>query len=135
MGKVKGIDIYLKVDTNPGGSPSYQSVGGQKDATFDRGLSTIDTTDKDSAGHETHLPGIRNWSISFEAFLIEANQYWLDIENSYNDGSQLSYQIVTPAHTYTGTATVESLSMSAAMADAGIVAFTLKGTGPLVKGP
>ena len=135
MGKVKGIDIYLKVDTNPGGAPSYQKVGGQKDATFDRGLSTIDTTDKDSAGHETHLPGIRNWSISFEAFLIEDNQYWLDIEASYDAGTQLNYQIITPSHTYTGTATVESLSMSAAQADAGMVAFTLKGSAGLTKGP
>lgn len=134
MGKIKGTDIYLEVDTNPEGSPSYQKVGGQKDATFDRGLSTIDTTDKDSQGHETHLPGIRNWGISFDAFLIEANQYFLDIENSYNAGTQLSYRIITLLHTYTGTATVESLSMSGPLADAGVVAFTLKGTGALVKG-
>lgn len=133
MGKVKGLDIYLMVNAGTPTVPNYQKVGGQKDATFDRGLSTIDTTDKDSEGHETHLVGIRNWSISFEAFLIENDEYWLDIENSYNAGTQLLYQIVTPAHTYTGTATVESLSMSGPLGDAGVVAFTLKGTGALTK--
>lgn len=135
MAKVKGTDIYLKVNAGTVGSPNYQKVGGQKDATFDRGVSTIDVTDKDSGGDEAHLVGNRNWSITFDAFLIETNEYWLDIEQSYDAGTQLLYQIVTPTHTYTGTATVESLSMSAAQADAGIVAFTLKGTGALTKGP
>lgn len=133
MGKVKGLDIYLMVNAGTPAAPNYQKVGGQKDATFNRGLSTIDTTDKDSQGHETHLPGIRNWSISFDAFLIEADQYWLDIEDSYNAGTQLLYQIITPGHSYTGTATVESLNMTGPLAEAGVVAFTLKGTGALTK--
>lgn len=134
MGKVKGLEIYLLVNTSIDPlNPSYQKVGGQKDATFDRGRATIDTTDKDSKGQEEHLPGIKNWSISFEAFLIENDEYWKDIENSYDDGTQLLYQIVTPDHTYTGAATVESLSMSGPLADVGIVSFTLKGTAGLTK--
>ena len=135
MGKVKGIDVYLKVNTGTEGSPVWTKVGGQKDASFDRGQSTIDVTDKDSEGNEEHLTGIKNWSLSFDAFLIEDNEYWLDIEDSFDAQTQLLYQIITPAHTYTGTATVESLSMSGPLADAGVVSFTLKGTAALTKGP
>lgn len=135
MGKVKGLDIYLKVNAGTEGAPNYQKVGGQKDATFDRGQSTIDVTDKGSEGNEEHLPGIKNWSISFDAFLIEEDEYWQDIENSFDAQTQLLYQIITPTHTYTGKATVESLSMTGPLADAGVVSFTLKGTAALTKGP
>ncbi|MCK4825172.1 hypothetical protein KA005_56005, partial [bacterium] len=135
MAKVKGTDIYLKVNAGTEGAPNYQKVGGQKNASFDRALGTIDVTDKDSPGLEEHLPGIGNWSISFDAFLIEDNAYWLDIEDSHEARTQLLYQIITPSHTYTGKATVESLSMSGPLADAGVVSFTLKGTAALTKGP
>jgi len=133
--KVKGTDIYLKVNAGTEGAPNYQKVGGQKDASFDRGLSTVDVTDKDSGGVEEHLTGFTNWSIGFEAFLIEDDDYWLDVETSHEDRTQLLYQIITPAHTYTGKATVESLSMTGPLTEAGVVSFTLKGTGVLTKGP
>lgn len=58
--KTKGTDVYLEVDKGVG---SWQSVGGQKDATFDRGVGTMDTTSKDSAGNEEHLPGNKNWGV------------------------------------------------------------------------
>ncbi len=135
MAKIRGIDIYLKVNTGTEGSPVWTKVGGQKDATFDRGGATIDITDKDSAGNEEHLSGNRNWGVSFDAFLIEDNAGFLEIEDAYNADppTQLQYQIVTPAFTYMGKATVESLSISASLADAGVAAFTLKGTAGLAK--
>ena len=135
MAKVKGLDIYLKVNAGTVGAPNFQKVGGQKDFSFDRGLSTIDVTDKDSEGHEEHLPGIGNWSITFDTFFIEDNAYWLDVEESYDARTQLLYQIITEAHIYQGTATVESLSLSGPLADAGVVSFSLKGTGALTKDP
>lgn len=135
MGKVKGIDIYLKVNTGTVASPVWTKVGGQKDATFDRGLGTMDTTDKDSGGDEEHLPANRNWSISCDAFLIEDNAGFLEMENAYNADppTQKQYQIVTPGFTYMGVATVESLSVSASQADASVAVFSLKGSGSLLK--
>jgi len=133
MAKVKGIDIYLKVNTGTVGSPVWTKVGGQKDATFDRGSATIDTTDKDSAGDEEHLPGVRNWGVSFDAFLIEDDAGFLEVETAFDAGTQKQFQIITPGYAYMGTATIESLSMSAAQADAGICSFSLKGTGAFTK--
>lgn len=133
MGKVKGLDIYLKVNTGTEGAPTWTKVGGQKDATFDRGAAVIDVTDKDSAGNEEHLPGVRNWSVSFDAFLIEDNAGFLKVETSFDAGTQLQYQIITPGYAYMGKATVESLSMSGPLGDAGVASFTLKGTGAFTK--
>lgn len=133
MAKVKGLDIYLKVNTGTIAAPVWTKVGGQRDASFDRGLSTIDVTDKDSAGHEEHLPGIDNWGISFDAFLIEDNAGFLEIEAAHIARTQKQFQIITPTYAYMGLATVESLSMSGPLADAGVCSFTLKGTAGLTK--
>ena len=133
MAKVKGLNIYLKVNTGTVGSPSWTKVGGQKDATFDRGAGTIDTTDKDSGGDEEHLASTRNWGFSFDAFLIEDNAGFLEVEAAYDAGTLKQFQLITPAHTYMGTASVESLSVAASLGDAGIASFTLKGSGALAK--
>lgn len=133
MAKIKGSAIYVSVNTGTEGSPVWTKVGGQKEATFDRGSAVIDTTDKDSGGDEEHLPGERNWSISFGAFLIEDNAGWLEIETAYGAGTQKQYRFITPGYAYMGKATVESLSVAGAKGDAGIASFTLKGTGALSK--
>jgi TP901-1 family phage major tail protein len=135
MGKVKGTDVYLKVNTGTEVSPVWTKVGGQKDATFDRGSGTIDVTDKDSQGWEENLPGNRNWSISFESFVIEDDAGFLEIEDAFDNQTQKQYQIITPGHLYQGKATVEALSMAGPNADAGAFSFTLKGTGELEKDP
>lgn len=133
MAKIKGLNIYLKVNTGTVGSPTWTKVGGQKDATFDRGAATIDTTDKDSGGDEEHLPSTRNWSISFDAFLIEDNAGFLEVESAYDGGDLKQFQVITPAAVYMGLASVESLSIAAALGDAGIASFTLKGSAALAK--
>ena len=133
MAKIKGLDIYLKVNTGTEASPVWTKVGGQTGATFDRGKGTIDTTDKDSAGNEEHLPGIRNWSFSFDAFLIEDDAGFLEVETAYDGDLLKQFQMITPGFAYMGKATVESLSVSAGKDDAGVASFTLKGSGVLTK--
>ena len=133
MAKIKGLNIYLKVNTGTEGSPSWSKIGGQKSATFDRGQATIDTTDKDSAGNEEHLASTRNWGFSFDAFLIEDNAAFLEVEAAYDAGTLKQFQFITPGHIYMGKASIESLSIAADLGDAGIASFTLKGTGALAK--
>jgi len=128
--KTKGTDVYLMVDV---GSEAWRKVGGQKDATFDRGVGTMDITNKNSAGDEEHLIGNKNWGISFDALLIEDDEGWLAIEAAYDAGTQLPYKFVTPGFDYKGKATVEALSISAPDADASVASLTLKGTGALTK--
>ena len=133
MAKFKGSAVFVYVNTGTEGSPVWTKVGGQKDATFDRGSATIDTTDKDSGGDEEHLPGDRNWGISFSSFLVEDDAGWLEIETAYGAGTQKQFQFRTPAYNYMGKATVESCSLTGAKGDAGVASLTLKGTGALTK--
>ena len=128
--KTKGTDVYLMVDV---GSEAWRKVGGQKDATFDRGVGTMDITNKNSLGNEEHLIGNKNWGFSFDALLIEDDEGWLAIEAAYDANEQLPYKFVTPGFDYKGSATIESLSIAAPDAEASVVSLTLKGTGPLTK--
>ena len=133
MAKVKGVDVYLKINTGTVGAPVWTQVGGQKDATFDRAAAGIDVTDKDSQGWEESLVGKKNWAFSFNAFLIEDDAGFLEIEKAWEDGEIKQFQLITPAHTYQGYALIEGLSTSGPEADASSVSFTLKGTAALAK--
>jgi len=133
MAKFKGAAVFVYINTGTEGSPVWTKVGGQREATFDRGSTTIDTTDKDSGGDEEHIPEDRNWGISFGAFLIEDNAGWLAVESAFDGSLQKQYRFATPGFNYMGKATVESLSLAGAKGDAGVVSFTLKGTGALLK--
>lgn len=133
MAKFKGAAIYVSINTGTEASPTWTPIGGQREATFDRGKGTIDTTDKDSGGDEEHLPDDRNWGISFGAFLIEDNQGWLALETAYNGDDLKQFRFITPGFAYMGKATVESLSIAGAKGDAAVASFTLKGSGTLSK--
>ena len=133
LAKFKGAAVFVYINTGTEPSPVWTKVGGQREATFDRGSAVIDTTDKDSAGDEEHLVGDRNWGISFGAFLVEDNPGWLALEAAYDGGLQKQYRFVTPTYAYMGKASVESLSLAGAKGDAGVGSFTLKGTGALTK--
>lgn len=133
MAKFKGAAVFVYINTGTEGSPVWTKVGGQREATFDRGAGVIDTTDKDSGGDEEHLADDRNWGISFGAFLIEDNAGWLAVESAFDGSLQKQYQFRTVGFNYMGKATVESLSIAGAKGDAGVASFTLKGTGALAK--
>jgi len=133
MAKIKGAAIFVYINTGTEGSPSWTKVGGQREATFDRGKGTIDTTDKDSGGDAEHLPDERNWSISFGTFLIEDNPGFLALEAAYNADELKQFQFVTKAYEYMGKATVEALSIVGAKGDSAVASFTLKGSGALSK--
>ncbi|MBA7465165.1 hypothetical protein ES707_00327 [subsurface metagenome] len=131
--KFKGATIYVNINTGTVESPTWTPIGGQREATFDRGKGTIDTTDKDSGGNEEHLPDDKNWSISFGAFLIEGNPGFVALEAAYNADELKQFQFLTRAFEYMGKATVESLSIVGAKGDAAVASFTLKGSGALSK--
>ena len=133
MAKFKGAAVFVYINTGTEASPVWTKVGGQREATFDRGKGTIDTTDKDSGGDEEHLPDDRNWGISFGAFLIEDNAGWLAVESAYDGEVLKQFRFITPGFAYMGKATVESLSIAGAKGDAGVASFTLKGSGALTK--
>lgn len=133
MAKVKGIAIYVEVNTGTYGSPVWTKVGGQKDASITFGLGEIDVTDKDSAGWEENLPGNRNVEIEFEAFLIEDNAGFVEMKKGFFDATpkDLDLRLTTPAHSYRGYFRLTEMPIEAPQDEAATVSFSLKLTGAL----
>lgn len=125
MAKVRGENIYVEVYE----SAAYHKVGGQKDATMSFSQDARDVTDKDSGGWKENELGNRSVEVSFDAFLIEDNAYWLELKkgliNLAAAHQKCNCRITTPAYTYTGDWVMTGLSMSGPAEDMATVSFSL----------
>ncbi len=133
MAKVRGLDVYLKVNTGTSGAPVWTKVGGQRGATITPGLSDIDVTDKDNDGWASNLAGLRSFDVEFDAFLVEDDAGFLEIKKGFWERKELHCQVVTPSHTYTGLFRLTEMPIEAPHDDAATVSFTLKNVGPIVE--
>lgn len=135
MGKVKGIDIYVEVNTGTEQSPVWTKVGGQGDATLTRSAATIDITDKDSQGWEEALLGNRSAELEFDAFLIEDDTGFATLEEAFENGTEVDLRLTTPANTYRGMFLITDMPIEAPKDDAATISFSLKANGAITKAP
>jgi predicted secreted protein len=133
MAKVKGEDIFVKVNTGTVESPVWTKVGGQKDASMSRGLEEMDVTDKDSAGWKERLPGNREIEVEFDGFLIEDNAGLLEMQKGFEERKTLMLQLITPAYIYQGSFLIGEDGIEGPLDDAGAYSFSLKSTGVVTK--
>jgi predicted secreted protein len=133
MGKVKGIDIYVKVNTGTEESPVWTKVGGQKGASITFNLADVDVTDKDSNGWEENLPGNRSVEVEFDAFLIESDAGFVEMKKGFWERKDLHLQLITPTKTYTGKFRLTEMPIEAPEDEAAGISFSLKATGAVVE--
>lgn len=133
MAKIKGIDVYVKVNTGTEAVPVWTKVGGQKGATITASLSDIDVTDKDNDGWADNLAGLRTFEIEFDGFLIEDDAGWLEMKKGFWEKKDLHCQVVTPASTYTGLFRLTEMPIEAPVDDAVSVSFSMKNIGVIVE--
>jgi TP901-1 family phage major tail protein len=133
MAKVKGDDVYVKINTGTVGSPVWTKMGSQKDCSWAGSLDTIDVTDKDSAGWKESLAGNRGFEPEFEAFLVEDDSAFAVLKAGYFSRNAVGLQIITPTKTYQGTFYVTELSMEGPLGDASTVSFSLVATGAVTE--
>jgi len=129
MAKVKGVDVYVEVNTGTEAMPVWTKVGGQKEATTTFSLAEIDVTDKDSAGFEENLAGNRVVEIEFDAFLIEDNAGFAEMQKGFWERKDLHLRLKTPTKTYTGKFRLTEMPLEGPGDDAASVSFSLKSIG------
>lgn len=132
MPKVKGTDIYIKVNTGTEGSPVWTKVGGQKDASMTPNLGTVDVTDKDSQGWEEFLAGNRSIDIEFDSFLIETDAGYLEMVKGFWETKTLMLQVITPAKTFQGKFMLTKGPYKGPEGGAATVSFSLKSSGEII---
>ena len=133
MAKLRGVDIYVKVNTGTHEVPVWTKVGGQNGGTLTMSLSDFDVTDKDSAGFEENMAGIRSVEIEFDAFLIEDNVGYIEMQKGFWERKDLELQVITPAMTYSGYFRLTEMPIEGPSDDAATVSFSLKSTGVVAR--
>lgn len=65
-----GKDHLLQVDGGTASTPSWVTVGGQRNAPLDQTADSIDASHKSSGGWKQTLPGLKGWSCSYSGLII-----------------------------------------------------------------
>ena len=98
---------------------------------------SFDVTNKDSGGWAERLMGVRNWSITGDAFLaFDAPMTMDDLFSEMNARTSFNVRFSTEVSGdiyWHGTAFITSLSINAPQEDAASYSFTIEGTSALTQ--
>lgn len=132
MPKVSGVSFLIKVNTGTIASPTYTTVGGQRNVTLSLGTDEIDVTDKASGNWHEGLPSIRNWSLEGDGLLVQDDAGLQELEDAYMNQEKIKVQLLTASgKTYTGDAILTDFSYEGPYDDAATASYTLTGSGAL----
>lgn len=135
--KIAGVDVLVKVNTGTAQTPVLTVVGGQSGASLSRSRSMIETTNKQSNGWAEKLPGIAEWSVDADAFMVIGDAGYKALSDAFKNRTKVSIEIAVSTGTgsskFTGDAYVSDLPMEFGQDDAVTFSLTLEGTGALTE--
>jgi TP901-1 family phage major tail protein len=133
MVKIAGVDVLVYVSSE-GGEP--QMIGGQSSCSLELSSETISTTDKNSEGWSTSIPGIKSFSVSAEGFVVEDDASLDLLEQKFMDREELDIEIRFPnGKTYTAPVYLTSFPLEMSQDSAVTYSLEFVGAGPLVITP
>lgn len=113
---------------------TYDSLGGQRNATLNMNVSEVDTTSKDSSGWHEGLPSTRDWSIDFDALLLETDTAFGNLEDMYLNNTQLLIEFATAGgSTYAGNVTLSNITQDTPFDGEAVISGSLVGDGAMTK--
>jgi len=128
------VAFLIKLNTGTEASPVWTTVGGQRNGTLNMSMDTIGVTSKDSNAWLERLAGNREWSIDFDALLIESDAGLSELESAYMNHEKVQVQFVTPTSIkYQGDAYLTDFAYGAPYDAEATASGTLTGTGALTK--
>ena len=133
MPKKSGVKVLIKVNTGTEESPNYVTLGGQRDATLNRGSDLIDVSSKDGDGYKSSVVGLKDWSVEVEAMYVSSNAGIIALEDAYRNGTLVQIQVIEDdGSKEEGSGYVSAAPKKAPMNGAYTCSFTINGNGPLV---
>ena len=132
MAKVNGTNLVVVVNG--------VCVAGGTSCTLNVNQNLYDTTTKDSAGYSEHGKGLRDWSIDFDGLYDPSGVYSAEeLIDSILCRTALTVEFATEGagnggQKWSGSASLENVSLAAGLEEAATLSGTFKGTGVLAKG-
>ena len=136
MGSIKGVDVAVKVNTGTEGAPIWTMIGGQKGATLNRSVETIENTSKSSNGWKEFDYSFKEWGIDADGLLVQDDAGFEALENAFMNSLSVKLEMGMPnGDIYEGTALVTELPIEAPYDDFATYSTKFQGSGALVKTP
>ncbi|OYD08547.1 phage tail tube protein [Paludifilum halophilum] len=135
--KVAGVDILLYVNTGDSDTPNFVTLGGQGDATLNRGAEEVDVSAKtDGNGYGDFLPGRKSWSVECEGFIVDGDAAYEQLETKYEARESVQIELRMPSgKIYEGEVVITEFPMEFPQDDGATFSLTLQGRGPLTTTP
>lgn len=139
MAKTAGVDVLLKVNTGTIGVPVWTVVGGQTGATLNRSASTIETTDKQSAGWTEALASFKSWGLECDSFVVLGDAGLEKLIANFASKADIQVQIRVGAvgnasgYTLTGFGVITDFPEEYPQDDAVTMSLTIVGNGALTR--
>lgn len=110
-------------------------IGGQQNATLNRSTNMIDTSSKGS-DFESVTPGLKNWSVDADGFVIEDDAAFQTLEQAWLNGTAIQIEMkseanVTQPTSYSGEVYIESFPIESSYSETAKYNLTFKGSGAL----
>lgn len=127
--KVKGCLYNIKFKTEDG---TYESLGGGKDGTLNRSVSTIDATTRDSNGWKENEVGLKEWSFEMDGLITKDDNCYAKLEQAFMTDKKIHLQIATPSgNKYEGQAIITDFPIGMPFSDAATYSISATGDGEL----
>lgn len=130
-GAKRGLNVIISV--KKGGA--YKVVGGQRNATLNRGSETLDVSNKATGGAwKEFIAGAKEWSVDGDGILIDGDEAFGLLEDAYLSGALVEVKIGDDSGWgFQGNAIITDFPVEAPYDDALSYSMTLQGTGALSK--
>ena len=130
-GAKRGLNVIISV--KKGGA--YKVVGGQRNATLNRGSETLDVSNKAKGGAwKEFIAGAKEWSVDGDGILIDGDEAFGLLEDAYLSGELVEVKIGDDSGWgFQGNAIITDFPVEAPYDDALSYSMTLQGTGALSK--
>ena len=127
--KIKGCLYQIGFNNTNG---SYTSLGGGKDGTLNRSVSTIDTTTRDSEGWKESEIGLKEWSFEMDGLMVRDDACYKKMEQAFMNDEKIYLQIATPSgKKYQGRAIITDFPIGMPFSDAATYSISATGDGAL----
>lgn len=130
-GEKTGVDVLISVVDADG---QERVIGGQRGATLNREVNTIDATHKQVAGWGYSIAGQGSWSIDTDGVLLADDESLDILEEKFENKEAVTVQWTNPGgKSYKGNAIITSYPIEAPMDDVMTYSTSFQGQGKYEK--
>lgn len=127
-----GKDYLLMINTGSYETPTWTTVGGQRNSKLTEKADSIDVSDKASDGWSSKLAGMKSWSVDLSG-LVMLNDTGVDaMEVAFRAGKTIDIKLQYPDKSFQrGWAAITEFSKDVPHDGAATLSGTLEGNGPI----